>query len=157
MPAEYMSIRGRIRDRNTIAELNKLAADGWRVNNISHATLQQEAEILLERITESAPISKNLEAEFHDAMIGIFHAADAHGYPPTRLLADVNKLGGLAVAKRLIKTRGRQAGLIELQKRGLLAISMEALILQERWRSLFTDAERQTARNRLIEHGHKLS
>ena len=52
MRAEYMSIRGRIGDRSTIAELNKLAADGWRVNNISHVTLQQKAEILLERIIE---------------------------------------------------------------------------------------------------------
>lgn len=152
MRYEYRAIRGRVTDRNIMAELNRLGSQGWRVSHALGAGV-----ILLERMIESAPIPKSLEAEFHDAMVGIYHAADAHGYPPTRLLANINKLGGLAAAKRLINTRGSQAGLVELQKLGLLAISMEALILQERWNSLFTDDERLTARNRLIAHGHKLS
>lgn len=155
MQYEYMSIRGRIGDRETIAELNKFAADGWRVNNISHVTLQG-AEILLERIIEKeVMVSDNTEAEFHDAMVNIYHIADRHGYRPTYFLNMVRKHGGLEAARRLINSPGLQSGLSRLWKLGLLDQSAEALVLQERWRNLFTEVERRKARERLIAYGYK--
>ena len=152
MQYEYRTIRGRIGDRKIMTELNRLGAAGWRVNSLGHAL--GGGFILLERAIESTPISKSLEAEFHDAMVGIYHAAAAHGYRPFGFRTKVEELGGLRAAKEFISTSGVQLGLVTLQKRGLLAISMEALVLQERWQSLFTDDERRKARERLNELGY---
>ena len=62
--------------------------------------------------------------------------------------------GGLKTAKRLIASRGPQKGLFTLQGLGLLGESMEAVMLQERFRPLFTEEELAEARRRLEELGY---
>ena len=81
--------------------------------------------------------------------LNIYQAAADLGYRPARFRQMVHEHGGVAVAKRLLSGPVAQSGLTTLWELGRLDISMEALVVQERWRPLFTDAERQAARERL--------
>ena len=94
-------------------------------------------------------MGEKLEAEFHEAMLDTYRQALEHGYPARYFLRMVNERGGVGAAKRLLKAPEKQYGLTRLWNLGLLSISAEALVLRERWQSLFTDGERQTARERL--------
>ena len=93
---------------------------------------------------------QKLEDEFHDAMLNVYKQAALNGYPPTYFLRIVEGSGGLAAAKRLLRTQGIPSGLRELAKRGCLGISMEALVMQRRWAGLFSEEERDIARVRLV-------
>ena len=66
----------------------------------------------------------------------------------------VHQHGGVAAAKRLLRASPAQTGLTKLWELGRLDISMESLVVQERWRPLFSDAERQTAWERLNAFGY---
>lgn len=96
----------------------------------------------------------SLEDEFHREMETIYHVAARLGYRPTYFLQMVQLHGGAAAAKRLLSTSEAQSGLMKLWELGRLDISMEALVVQERWKPLFSDAERQTARERLNAFGY---
>ena len=94
------------------------------------------------------------EGEFHGAMLGVYGQARALGYNATRFLQMVDELGGLQAAKHLLAKPGVQSGLAWLWEHGRLDISMEALVLQERFRSLFTEPEQAEAHRRLEELGY---
>ena len=96
----------------------------------------------------------SLEAEFHRAMLNIYDAAAKLGYRPTRFVQMVHEHGGVAAAKRLLSGPVAQSGLTTLWELERLDISMEALVVQERWQPLFSDAERQAARDRLSAYGY---
>ena len=66
----------------------------------------------------------------------------------------VDEHGGVAAAKRLLSGTVAQSGLTTLWEHGRLDISMEALVVRERWIPLFSDAERQAARDRLSAYGY---
>ena len=99
-------------------------------------------------------MARSLEDEFHRAMLNIYHDAADLGYRPTRFLRMVQELGGVTAAKRLLSGPVAQSGLTTLWELARLDISMEALVVQERWRPLFSDAERQAARDRLSACGY---
>ena len=113
----------------------------WKNNQPTSARSQKE-----ERTTEQ------LEAEFHRAMVNIYHAAASIGYRPTYFLQLINEHGGVIAAKRLLRAAEPQSGLIKLWELDRLDISAEALVLQERWRTLFSDDERHAARERLRDY-----
>jgi hypothetical protein len=64
--------------------------------------------------------------------------------------------GSLEATRRLINSSELQSALTELWELGLLNQSAEVLVLQERWRILFTDDERQKAHERLISYGYNI-
>ena len=99
-------------------------------------------------------MSASLEGEFHRAMLSIYDAAAKLGYRPTRFLQMVDEHGGVAAARRLLGGPVAQSGLTTLWELGRLDISMEALVVQERWQPIFSDAERQAARDRLSAYGY---
>ena len=99
-------------------------------------------------------MTKELEAEFHQAMINTYYEASRLGYHPTFFLREVNRLGGVGAARKLLRAPAAQPGLTRLWELGRLDISAEALVLKERWQGLFSDAERQEARKRLAAHGY---
>ena len=99
-------------------------------------------------------MTKKLEDKFHNAMEAIYHAATEHGYRATYFLRMVRENGGVAVAKRLLAAPEYQEGLTRLWEIGRLDISVEALVLQERWETLFSDDERREARERLKDFGY---
>jgi len=94
-----------------------------------------------------------VEAEFHQAMMEVYKVAKDHGYYATYFKGMIDEYGGVEVAKRLLAKQGIQSGLMRLRELDLLDHSMEAAVLQERFRSLFTEAEVQEARRRLEQLG----
>lgn len=98
--------------------------------------------------------TKGLEAEFHRSMLNIYDAAAELGFRPVRFLRMVHVHGGVETARRLLSGSLAQSGLTRLWELERLDISMEALVLRERWHRLFSDAERQVARGRLEAYGY---
>ena len=96
----------------------------------------------------------SLEAEFSQALEGTIEAARMRGYIPTYFMQMLSEHGGVETAKRLLAKSEPQTGLFELWNLGLLKDSMEAVVLQEKFRSLFTDAEITEAHHRLEELGY---
>jgi hypothetical protein len=95
-----------------------------------------------------------LEKQFHNAMIGVYENAKNHDYFATYFKRMIDQYGGLGAAKRLLAKPGIQEGLMKLWELGQLDQSMEALVIQERFRSLFTKVEINEARRRLDELGY---
>lgn len=93
------------------------------------------------------------EKKFHQAMLLIYERArDECGYNATRFLQMVNSRGGLEAARLLLHSP-LSDGFTALWELGRLDITMEALILQPTWSSLFTNEELEIARQRLEEAG----
>lgn len=99
-------------------------------------------------------MSASLEGEFHRAMLNIYDTAAELDYHPIVFLQMVHEHGGVETARRLLGTPEAQQGLSTLWERERLDISMEALVVQERWKPLFSDAERQAAWDRLSAYGY---
>ena len=99
-------------------------------------------------------MTKDIERQFHVEMEGSYRAAVEIGYRATRFWGMVIDHGALEAAKRLLRAPKEQSGLTQLWELGRLDLSVEALVLQERWDTLFSDDERQKARDRLDAHGY---
>jgi transcriptional regulator with XRE-family HTH domain len=92
------------------------------------------------------------EQAFEDAMLGIYEQAKRKcKYNATRFLQMIRRHGGVATAKRLLQTSSVEVspGLQKLWECGHLDISMEALVQQDAWQSLFTAEELAVAKARL--------
>jgi hypothetical protein len=96
----------------------------------------------------------SLEAEFTQAIEKTIEAAKARNYIPTYFMQMVGEYGGVETAKRLLASRDPQVGLFELYHRDLLDESMEAVVLQAKFRPLFTEKELAEAHRRLEELGY---
>lgn len=97
-----------------------------------------------------------LAAAFHDRMLRICDEALAEcGYNPSRFRNMVLDRGGLETAQQLLRTSAQSEGLTRLWMEKRLDISMEATVLQEPWRALFSPEERKTARERLLALGYQ--
>ncbi len=97
---------------------------------------------------------KQLEAEFHDAMLTTYEEGVKRGYYPTYFLQMLHQYGGVETARRLLAKQEIQSGLIKLYELDLLDSSMEAYVIKERFQSLFTGDERAEAKRRLEELGY---
>jgi len=95
----------------------------------------------------------SLESEFHHAMIGVADFANAHGFG-NRFRPMIDEFGAVGAAKRLLSTREFQTGLMRLWELHALGRSMEALVIQEHFRSLFCEDQIEEARYRLEELGY---
>lgn len=98
-------------------------------------------------------LSMSLENEFHHAMIGVADYANLHQFG-IRFRQMIDEFGAKETAKRLLAAREIQTGLMRLWELHCLNKSMEALVIQERFRSLFTKAEYDEAHRRLEELGY---
>jgi hypothetical protein len=97
-----------------------------------------------------------LENQFHRAMLAIYeNALRECRHSANRFLQMVANHGGLQAAKILLHTPGFQYGFTELWHCGRLDITMEALVLKPQYADLFTEEEKQIARDRLQECGYK--
>ena len=95
-----------------------------------------------------------LETDFTNALRGTYEAARRRGYIATYFLQRLEEHGGVETAKRLLAKSDPQTGLFELWNLGLLHESMEAVVLQEKFRDLFTGEELAEASRRLEELGY---
>jgi hypothetical protein len=95
------------------------------------------------------------EEQFTAVMTNIYHEAryKCH-YSANNFLQMVQSFGGIETARRLINANNLSYGLEKLWECGHLEISMEALMLQDRWRPLFNENELAIARKRLKSLGY---
>jgi len=96
----------------------------------------------------------DLAAEFTEALRGTYKAARQRGYVATYFLQMLEEHGGVETAKRLLAKSEPQAGLFELWQLNLLHESMETVVLQDKFNSLFADDELAEAHRRLEELGY---
>lgn len=103
-------------------------------------------------------MSRSTEATFDLVMQEIYSLALSEcGYRATRFLNLVNQIGGLEAARHLLRSDVHPEGLTALWERGRLDLSMEALVLQKRWRALFSADELKLAKRRLDRLGYQPS
>lgn len=92
----------------------------------------------------------NLTDEFNGEMLAIYISAkDECHYNATRYLQMISDYGGLVTARKLLSENKIHDGLTALFLCGRLDLTVEALVLKEKYRSLFADEELETARKRL--------
>lgn len=97
-----------------------------------------------------------LEQEFHQACLEGYEAGKRElGYNATYFLQMVHQHGGVKTAKMLLNSKDIPAGLFTLWEHGRLDMSLENSVLDPRYRSLFTEQELKTARQRLEKLGYK--
>ena len=100
-------------------------------------------------------MTTRLEDEFHRALENHVYADfKSHSFPMF-LLQAIRRHGGVFAAKQLLGISPVRSGLIELSEQGRLDLSVESLMLQERWRPLFTARELNLARRRLKDLGYE--
>jgi hypothetical protein len=102
-------------------------------------------------------MSHNLEDQFHREMIDVYQnllrdCTQKAAY----FLEMVGSQGGVETAKKLLQSDDVEHGSATLWKCGRLDLMFEYLVLQPRYAALFTDEEKEMARNRLKEHGYFL-
>jgi hypothetical protein len=148
------------------ATLAELARSGVSVDEMARQLQRQPGAIRSRMVKleslmsppDSGPEAQeseaNLEAQFHEAMLEVYRVAADHGYYATRFKQLVHNRGGVGAARWLLAKEDVQEGLAKLWELDLLEHSTEAIVLQERFRPLFTEAERQEARRRLEELGY---
>ena len=101
--------------------------------------------------------SRQLEAEFLEAMLDVYRAVAAITTPPTRFLNMLDQFGAVNTAVRLLLRDELQDTFIELAQLGRLDISVEALVLQPKYRDIFTETELQKAQDGLKSCGYSPS
>ena len=91
----------------------------------------------------------NLENEFDQELRDSIRHAKALGYNPTRFAEMLNSRGGVPLARHLVQTGEIQDGLHRLVALGRHDLTMEAIMLQPKYESLFDYRIRDAARWRL--------
>ncbi len=97
----------------------------------------------------------DLEKKFHEDMLDTYDSALEFGYRASRFMQLVSTFGGVQAAHQLIARTGNTYGLEELYLNHRLDLSVEALVLKEEYRPLFTDEERRICREVLEGLGYE--
>ncbi|MHB8128475.1 MAG: hypothetical protein ACYDEX_05720 [Mobilitalea sp.] len=99
-----------------------------------------------------------LEDKFHNDMIHIYKTAKNElGYNASRFIQLVSEKGGVQAAKQLIMKEGGTDGFTTLWQYHRLDLSVEAHVIRDEYRGLFTDEERLICQKRLDEFKNKTS
>lgn len=97
-----------------------------------------------------------VERQFNRAMVAVYeHAKRETGYNATRFLQMVSEHGGLATARQLLHSSHVSDGFTALWERRRLDLAVEAVVLQPEFETLFSDDEREIARERLASYGYE--
>jgi hypothetical protein len=89
------------------------------------------------------------EVELLDKFKDSISQSRSLGYNPSEFERMLNDYGAVGVAKRLIKSGDIQSGFKALISLGRKDLTMEAIMLDEHFKSLFTVAELEAAKWRL--------
>ena len=94
------------------------------------------------------------ENDFNAALFEIYDLSKNVGYPARRYLMKIRNDGGIKSAKYWLnpskKYDSESKGFIKLKELGKLGISLEAVVLKYPFNNLFTNAELEVARTRLV-------
>jgi len=103
---------------------------------------------------ESDAELKRLEGSFNEAMFRIYDEAKRkYSYNASRFLQMLHNSSGVEVARSLTLAPDASDGFTKLWELKRLDLTVEAQVLQPEYRALFTDADREAARNRLELYG----
>ena len=91
----------------------------------------------------------SLEGEFEQRPRDSIRESITLGYDPTRFTDMLNTWGGVGVAKRLVASGEIQDGIKKIVAMGHPELSMESIMLEPRFATLFTAGELEAARWRL--------
>jgi hypothetical protein len=75
------------------------------------------------------------------------------GYKPKVFMSMIFEFGTIDAVKKVINSTKESDGFTRLWELHRLDLSMENIIQEAEWSNLFTDEERQTARQRLAKYG----
>jgi hypothetical protein len=96
-----------------------------------------------------------IQSRFDDAMMDVYvRALKECDYKATRFLHMLHEHRGLETARILLRAPKVSEGYIALWERGRLDLTVEAVILSSEWQALFSDKEREIARERLARYGY---
>lgn len=99
----------------------------------------------------------NLEKEFDIDMHNIYkRTKEECNYNATRFLQMLNQYGGLATAKKLIHKTDSSYSFTVLWENNRLDLSVEALVINPKYHSLFTEEEIKSCENRLSKLGYHI-
>ena len=90
-----------------------------------------------------------LEEQFNQAMLELYRKVKEAYRPPNYLLGAINDRGGFEVARVLLEKPLPSETFTALQQIGRLDLSVEALVLDNRWRELFEQKHLDMAERRL--------
>ena len=94
----------------------------------------------------------DVDDQFDAAMYRVWQRAkDECNYNASYFLRMLEAMGGVATAKSLLAKSTLSSGYTELWLRGRLDITVECVVLNKAFRSLFNEEELATARRRLTE------
>jgi hypothetical protein len=103
-------------------------------------------------------MNQELKARFDEAMMDVYRRAQNEcDYKATRFLQMLHEHRGLETARILLHASKVSDGYVALWERKRLDLTVEAVILAPEWHSLFSESEREIARNRLADYGYKVS
>ncbi len=129
----------------------------------SRAATAAPVEVLDEEAANEEPSVRGsggaspLEAEFHQAMTSIYQRAKSEaGYVATRFIQIVSEHGGLDTARQLLASPAVSDGFTALWEAKRLDLTVEAHVLDPRFRELFTPNELRIAEERLVAHGYEV-
>lgn len=99
---------------------------------------------------------RKIELDLFNDMVNIYKEADIQcNYKPTRFFQMLQTKGAIVTAKELINKSGVTDGFTRLWECKRLDLSLEALIIKDKYKELFTEEEIEKCLNRLKEYGYK--
>lgn len=99
-----------------------------------------------------------LEKKFNADMRSIYILAKKKlKYNATRFLQLLSEKGGVQAAKILIAKDGGTYGFEMLYEHHELGLTVEAHVIKDEYKELFTDQEREICKKRLEEYGYEFS
>jgi hypothetical protein len=99
---------------------------------------------------------QELEIQFHKDMLNIYENARKIGYNASIFIKMVANEGGYNVAKKFINSNNVSDGFMSLYEKNRLDLTVEALVLNEKYDGLFNEDERSIARDRLQQFGYEV-
>jgi hypothetical protein len=100
-------------------------------------------------------LALQLERRFAAAMHGIYINAKAIGYPASDFLHMLNTQGAMITAQSLVMRSSPSSGFTALWERKRLDLTVEALVVEQPWRALFSPELLAAAQKRLDAYSDK--
>jgi hypothetical protein len=98
----------------------------------------------------------NLEKDLENEMMALYKTAKTNcNYNATRFFQMFCELGALQTAKRLINSSTPTNGFTAMWECGCLDLTIENLVLNQKYKELFTEEELAKAKKRLLDYQYK--
>ncbi len=96
-----------------------------------------------------------IEKEFQQEMIANYQAIQKQtGCKTVRMLQTIEKFGAVKTAKEIIRKNRLSDDFENIQAKGCIGLTMEAMIVKSKYGTLFTDDEVNHCYELMCEYGH---